>query len=199
MEHTFDGFFGQAPRSKVHSFPRSIFKSTRVCPFPQSLPPVFLILASTSCCAPPHALPPLPPPPTLAFSLFLCMWNNSPLSFHNFICLFHTSTPITTSSHQQQNQQCLPWHQYNQKAKSNRLLEVSVLISGDHRKRNFPRAAIKKAGTMLSNARSLISPAVSSPSNSISIRWEACPPRGGLGWASGCSGHPVAAIWVRSR
>ena len=48
-------------------------------------------------------------------------------------------------------------------AKSNGLLEVTVLISGHHRKRNVPGAAFGRAKrNLMLNARNLISPASSS-------------------------------------
>ena len=55
-------------------------------------------------------------------------------------------------------------------AKSNGLLEVTVLISGEYRKRNVPGAAFRKAKQkIMANARGLISPAVShsSPTSSV--------------------------------
>ncbi len=55
-----------------------------------------------------------------------------------------------------------------QQAKSKGLLELTVLISGDHRRRNVPGAAFQRGKKMLlSGARALVSPVVSSPSSSI--------------------------------
>lgn len=52
-------------------------------------------------------------------------------------------------------------------AKSNGLLEVTVLISGEHRKRNIPGAAFRKgAGKFLAKA-GFVSPAAASPANSF--------------------------------
>lgn len=47
--------------------------------------------------------------------------------------------------------------------KSNGLLEVTVVLSGEHRKRNVPGGAFRKI--FLSGARSLLSPALSSPAS----------------------------------
>lgn len=57
-------------------------------------------------------------------------------------------------------------------AKSNGLLEVTVLISGEYRKRNIPGAAFRKgAGKLLANARGLVSPAGSVHSTTVTGRW----------------------------
>lgn len=55
-------------------------------------------------------------------------------------------------------------------AKSNGLLEVTVLISGEHRKRNVPGAAFRKAKQkIMANARGLLSPSASNASPTSSI------------------------------
>lgn len=65
-----------------------------------------------------------------------------------------------------------PWQ-----AKSNGLLEMTVMISGEYRKRNIPGAAFRRgAGKLLANARNLVSPVPSSPAESVraavsSLRW----------------------------
>ena len=70
-----------------------------------------------------------------------------------------------------------PHHHHRHQAKSNGLLEVTVLISGEHRKRNVPGAAFRKgAGKLLANAaRGFVSPVLASPAGSVhvmpSMRW----------------------------
>lgn len=59
--------------------------------------------------------------------------------------------------------------------KSGGLLEVTVLISGEHRKRNIPGAAFRRgAGKLLAKA-GLVSPVMSSPADStkaaVNTRW----------------------------
>eukprot|EP00903_Cladosiphon_okamuranus_P015565 g14370.t1 len=51
-------------------------------------------------------------------------------------------------------------------AKSKGLLEVTVLVSGDHRRRNIPGVAFTKGRKFLESARAVVSPVVSSPSSS---------------------------------
>lgn len=68
-------------------------------------------------------------------------------------------------------------------AKSKGLLEVTVLVSGDHRRRNVPGAAFRRGRKFLEATRAVISPVVSSPSSSVVAmpagRWghETVPPR----------------------
>ncbi len=53
-------------------------------------------------------------------------------------------------------------------AKSNGLLELTVLVSGDQRRRNVPGAAFRRGKkALLQGTRSLVSPAVSSPNGSM--------------------------------
>lgn len=50
---------------------------------------------------------------------------------------------------------------------SDGLLEVVMLISGEHRKRNIPGAAFRKGAENFLKKAGLISPSLSSPGNSI--------------------------------